>query len=183
MTEPQLLIVFVAGLLGLAAFLWKWAVSVLASLKIGIESLNEIQTDDTTVAILTVENDTGIPRKIKFAALLVFPSYSSVQMTSKLIGSESQLEMSEYLQTLLNQKPATQRYDANDGTAILPVPFLYQEQEQVGNGSLTCPVFIDKSKFRNSGLYEARFIVFIGGVLGVTRCRMVSSALQIELKE
>jgi Na+/citrate or Na+/malate symporter len=144
---------------GAAAFAWKvydeFGNYVHISLKVE-------QSGGTLSALTTVENKGNRPKSIDYSFLLIGPYAESPVETGRKIansisfGSGFVIKYSNHLKNLTVGEP---KYSEN-GRAIIPLPFFYSEQADIGDEELSYRAILDTTQFTAGDVYSVRFFIF-----------------------
>jgi hypothetical protein len=154
----------IGGVLGVLAFFWK----VWDSFNSYIHLDLEVSQDMTGLltAKTTIENKGLWPKPLDYAFLLISKEEESPQKVVKeIINTEIKNLKTSGKLTLEQFKPSKPIY-VESGRALIPLPFFYVEQTNIGDEKLTCRTSIDTSKFEKGIPYSVRF-----NILGRGRIR------------
>lgn len=173
----------IGGILGTLAFIWRvWDV-VASHIRIELEIQAEGSSDGRVVtALLTIENQGLTPKRVSYAALLVGPHELPLS------------ELTSRIATLINAPPTPGRrprgmrriyyvrqrepiFDKNKQYGIVPLPFLFAEQMQIGNEKLRQRIVLDIAKLRPDQHYAVYFVIIAKHPLGILRWRTTHDAL------
>lgn len=149
---------------GIAAFLWttawQWNKAATSSVEIGLV----LKVDPVhVIADMTVENKGDTRQKIDYAALLFTPHDQSFVFSARQLancaGDSARFDGSGAMTTVLTL-PHSERVLSCNGSLIDPVPFLYEEQRDVGNEKIGCEASVDLASLEPGKQYDVRFVVF-----------------------
>jgi hypothetical protein len=148
----------VGGVLGVIAFFWKVWDSFNSYIYLHLELSQD--KDGFLTAKTTIENKGLWSKSLDYAFLLIGREEENPQIIAKeLIELERKnRKLSDEL-PFEQIKPRKPIY-TESGRALIPLPFFYSEQSNIGDEKLTCRSSIDTSKFEKGVPYSVRFTIF-----------------------
>jgi hypothetical protein len=153
----------IGGILGIVAFSWKIIDEFGSYLRIAVKA--EKDNQGILTALATVENKGIRRKKITYALVLVGPESENPVKTAAMLATEAssgaQINYTNDIEHLKTDKPVF----ADEGRAIIPLPFFYSEQVAIGDEQLTYRCFIDTKNMQKGKPYSIRFFVFGKGRL------------------
>jgi hypothetical protein len=149
---------------GIASFLWtlgwQWNQNVKSYVQLSL-TLNAANPE-TIIASMTVENRGQTRKKISYAALLVTQHDQPLVYAAKELvrcAQAANFDGSDSVMALLTL-PHPEKTLACSGNLIEPVPFLYREQQDIGDERIGCESTISASSLKPGTQYDVRFLVF-----------------------
>jgi hypothetical protein len=156
---------FVGGLAGLASLGWQVYAQRRSYLQL---DLSIRDGEEICIAQAKLENQYPHGKMLKYALLLIGPEAETPVETARalasMMGAAAEMVMIKdtddiwRLQGALNDKASYMK----PFRAVLPLPFFYDEQYDVGDERLQCEAGIVKGMF-DAGVYAVRFFVFPTG--------------------
>ncbi len=150
---------------GIAAFLWtagwQWNRALTSSVQIGLI----LNTHDPAhvVADMTVENKGDTRKRIDYAALVFTPHdqpfASATQELTSCKQGPAAFSGNDPIMAVLSL-PRPENTLSCNGSLNEPHPFLYKEQQDIGDEKVGCQASVDISKLEPDKQYDVRFIVF-----------------------
>ena len=147
--------------LGILAFVWKIYDVLSSYLYIGID-VGE-KSDNYQIIKTKVENRAMKTKEIDNAVLLVGPEDEDPRQTyNKLMGFERSDDQVKSTNAIAENKLEEQVED-NKGRIVMPLPFYYDENVQIGDEVVNYCVPIDTKNMQDGTPYSARFFIWAAG--------------------
>lgn len=158
----------IGGILGIIAFLWNllgylWTY-IFSHLQIDISNEKIKAGDHEKLKVNTiVENKGSIAKRIDFSFILIMPENESFKNAlHKITGSFGLSGKNN--EPLINLHLLTENKEqilfrvVDKRFAILPLPYFYDEQFQIGNEKIKYASVIDLADFEKGQVYNIRFV-------------------------
>jgi hypothetical protein len=134
---------------GIAAFLWTVAWQSNRAITHGVELGFAVRLENShVIADMTVENKEDTRKKLDYAALVFTPSEEPFVSAARELAScahASNFDASTPAMALITlPRPDGKLQCGND--LIEPVPFLYAEQQDIGNERIGCQMSVEVSE-------------------------------------
>lgn len=151
----------IGGIIGIAAFLWKVLEALTSHVSTQVSATN---TQDSTCRIKVQITNSGLtPKRVAFACVVIFPFGKTLDeaVNSCLQSSgAASTAPSEALLALFQKSNSIAAPNGTSHCAVIPLPFIYKDQIQIGNETVTYefPITLpskDKGKF-----FEVRVIIY-----------------------
>ena len=152
------------GFAGLAAFSWQLYQAFRSYLQLDLT----IQDAGTlAIAEASIENKSITGKTLDYALLLVGPELEDPVKTARALasslgspdGGTLQIDETDDIIDLRRLLPDERPHYTDRSRAVLPLPFFYREQEDIGDERLKYRCSIDRGQF-NEGTYSVRFFLF-----------------------
>jgi hypothetical protein len=173
----------VGGALGAIAFLWRIWDTIASHLRVELEVKQEPNRKcRIATALVTVENQGLTPKRFHYAALLIGIGAPTVaELSAKIasgIGAPGSNDGKPHgLRRIFQISPSEPIY-ANAGEfAIVPLPFLYQDQMQIGNERIRQRVVLASERLQADKHYTVLLVVIVKHSFGILRWRTTSDLL------
>ena len=169
----------VGGILGFIAFIWQTVLAIIAHLHISLKIEKAISDSYPYTALVTIENKGVLRKRLDYALLLIAPENEFFQDTFKNLAYDFQISQLsgfdiQYLKTHMTEP----KYAKNKQRAIIPIPFLFQEQEGIGVEQVSCRCTLDAAKLENGIAYSVKLIIYdVWPLLRFVRCRATQDLL------
>lgn len=172
--EANDIVGMVGGLFGIIALGWRLIEALLSHLTISLE----IEGAEVPTARITVANSGNLPKRIDYAALLFLREDRSLADISAALtaqaGGRPADDAAPPLSAIHERRPDTPIYDAKGEVGIVPLPFLHDEQMQIGNEVVQCRELIPAEIRAAEGVFVVRLVIFVKYSFGIVRWRQTS---------
>lgn len=151
-TEVKDALTILGGALGAFAFFWRLWDTFVSHVKIDLQTSVLAQSASTgqsgpVVATITIENQGMTPKRVSYAALLIGPPAASADTLAKRLceaiapGDTASQHPLHQLYKLTYDKPLQTE---DKSVALVPLPFFYLHQAQIGNEKVQFKCALDK---------------------------------------
>jgi hypothetical protein len=166
------LFTIVGSIAGIAALLWNFYWTISNAQKSYVQMALDVRAVNSAnaTALATIENKGALSKKIDYAALVISPVRVDVREVvaglRRCNNEASAVNISaEPAFTVFTYLPRTDVPLYCEGElSIVPLPFFYKEQKEIGDEKLSSRTLIDVNAFRHhanpSPAYEVRFVVY-----------------------
>jgi hypothetical protein len=170
----------IGSVLGMLAFLWRLTDEAVSHLECKVAVLSEKDIPSVRGVEITVENKTGLFKRIHYSALLVGPVGETLR--------QSLLHLPRFRQGAGPQDPlailgsgvvADDEYGPDGLAAILPLPALYRESSLLSRVALSIGQTIDLTKLEVNRIYQVTLVLVIRYPMGILRFRRTSALLSV----
>jgi hypothetical protein len=142
---------------GFAALIWRVIDEFGAYLRISVKV--EAPKAGWTTVLTTVENKGNRPKNISYSLLLIGPEAESPLDSARVLAAALQytgpLQLTNHFEGLRVPAPIY-----TEGRALIPLPFYYSENVDIGDEALTYRAAVDARKLTAGIPYAVRFFVF-----------------------
>jgi hypothetical protein len=175
----------IGGVLGAVAFFWKIGDALIAYLHIDLklEKVSSADGSSDMTALATIENKGSIAKPLHYAALLIGPEGEDFETMAKSIVKEAYPDTKDslnYLNTMFQQRAEKPIFTRDKHRALIPLPFFFRDQIQIGNEVIKYRCPINENEFDGQNSYTVIFFVFIRYPLGILRWRVTSDLMKIK---
>lgn len=177
----------VGGLLGAIAFFWKLWDTFSAYVRIDVEVERPGKGDDGAPTIVaTVENQGFVPKRVDYATLVIAPERTGLEAAAAALrphlGAEGTdgADGASPLAALFGRRVREPVYAPDGRFALLPLPFFYEEQRQVGNERVRARSSVATERLRSGESFAVVLVVFLRYPLGLVRVRVTSDLLRTD---
>jgi hypothetical protein len=173
----------IGGVLGAVAFFWRvWDV-ITSHIRLELEVKRDGTSDRGVVtALLTAENQGLTPKRIDYAALLIgpleLPLTSLASNIATLIDAPPSPDgRPRAMRRIYLARRLEPVFDRGKQYGIVPLPFLFADQMQIGNEKLRQRIVLDTSQLRRDQHYGIYFVMIARHSFGILRWRTTHDAL------
>jgi hypothetical protein len=153
----------IVGLVGGVAGIYTFVRSELEARNRFLHVYLQIQErEDEVTALATLENRGSLAKKLDYAFLLISSEHENPIDTAKNLAARLNLNniKFQYTNDLVKLKVDDPLYLSDCQAAIIPLPFFFDEQVQIGDESVAYRCTIDTDKLELPGAYSVRFFIF-----------------------
>ncbi|MFD1874306.1 hypothetical protein [Hymenobacter bucti] len=146
----------IGSLLGFFSFVWA---NMLSHLQLDVTLTSDEERVKPLVFTLTVENKGVVAKKIDYAFLLISPELCPLHtaLASVLQVAGANKTIIQLLKALEADEEAVV-LSTQAGIIVMPLPFFYKEQFQVGNEKVKYLCSLDRSQLPAESTYQVRFV-------------------------
>lgn len=150
----------VGGILGIIAFVWKLLDAAVSYLYMDLSV--EDKNGECVIAKMSVENKGFFPKYIRYAFLLIGPEsenpVETAQNISEYFDINCKIKHARHIKRLKINDP----HYTDTGRVIIPLPYFYLEQSNIGDEKLKYVIPIKTDTFSKSVSYSVRFFILRG---------------------
>ncbi len=180
--ETSDLIGVVGGALGVFAFFWKFTEALISHVVVELSiQPDAVSSEKVPTARVMIENTGQVPKKISYAALVISPESVSLAAIADVVKASSRKKrrrlLTQPMLEIYRCQPDEVIVDDESEVGLLPLRFLYEEQQQIGNERIQYRHVIPEA-FRKPGkVFIVRLVVYSSYFFGFVRWRTTSDLL------
>jgi hypothetical protein len=149
--------VLVGSILGFVSFAWNLIGVITSHVTIDVsvqQPVTNVNGDQHTTALITIDNTRGVTRRLHYAVLLIAPQEESLYVASK--------EFFDYSRLGSLRKLYQNQQLAEDGTHLLiPLPLFYRDNFTIGNNERIKQRLRIDTESLASGTYNVYLLIYV----------------------